>query len=62
MLLRQAITYMGAFNRVVSKDGISGLMFRGLQTKIISNGLQGLLFNVLWSVIKDAMAENDKKK
>mmetsp|Transcript_25024 Transcript_25024/g.56302 ORF Transcript_25024/g.56302 Transcript_25024/m.56302 type:complete len:304 (-) Transcript_25024:451-1362(-) len=58
----EAITYMGAFNRVVSKDGISGLMFRGLQTKIISNGLQGLLFNVLWSVIKDAMAENDKKK
>ena len=53
---------MGAFNRVVSKDGISGLMFRGLQTKIISNGIQGLLFNVLWSVIKDAMAENDKSK
>lgn len=58
----EAITYMGAFNRVVSKDGISGLMFRGLQTKIISNGIQGLLFNVLWSVIKDAMAENDKAK
>lgn len=57
----QAITYVQAFNQVVAKDGISGLMFRGLQTKIISNGFQGLLFNVLWQVIQDAMKENEKK-
>lgn len=50
-----SITYMQAFNQVVSKDGIQGLLFRGLGTKIISNGFQGLLFNVLWKVIMDSM-------
>ena len=57
-----SISYMQAFNQVVAKDGLSGVFFRGLQTKIISNGFQGLLFNVLWRVIQDTMAENDKKK
>lgn len=57
-----AISYVQAFNQVVAKDGISGVFFRGLGTKIISNGCQGLLFNVLWSTIKDAMAEAEKKK
>eukprot|EP00615_Pteridomonas_danica_P001296 CAMPEP_0114346578 /NCGR_PEP_ID=MMETSP0101-20121206/13182_1 /TAXON_ID=38822 ORGANISM="Pteridomonas danica, Strain PT" /NCGR_SAMPLE_ID=MMETSP0101 /ASSEMBLY_ACC=CAM_ASM_000211 /LENGTH=291 /DNA_ID=CAMNT_0001483311 /DNA_START=59 /DNA_END=934 /DNA_ORIENTATION=- len=57
-----AITYPQAFHQVVEKDGLSGLFFRGLQTKIISNGFQGLLFNVLWRTIQDAMSENDKKK
>jgi hypothetical protein len=54
------ITYTQAFRQVVDKDGISGLMFRGLQTKIISNGFQGLLFNVLWRSISDMMAEREK--
>jgi hypothetical protein len=56
-----SISYMQAFNQVVAKDGLSGLFFRGLQTKIISNGFQGLLFNVLWRVIQDAMKENENK-
>lgn len=56
------ITYVEAFNNVVSKDGIQGLLFRGLQTKIISNGMQGLMFNVLWRSIQDTMAANEKKK
>ena len=57
-----AISYTQAFKQVVEKDGLSGLAFRGLQTKIISNGFQGLLFNILWRTIQDAMAENDKTK
>ena len=32
---------------VVQKDGISGLFFRGLGTKVISNGLQGLMFSLI---------------
>jgi len=56
-----SISYMQAFNQVVAKDGVSGVFFRGLQTKIISNGFQGLLFNVLWRVIQDAMKENEAK-
>jgi len=53
------ITYMHAFSTIVKKDGIQGLLFRGLVTKIISNGCQGILFSVLWRLGQDYM--NGKK-
>jgi hypothetical protein len=39
---------------VLAKDGVTGLLFRGLGTKILSNGMQGLMFNVLWRMGMDA--------
>jgi len=53
------ITYVQAFKTVVEKDGIQGLLFRGLVTKIISNGCQGILFSVLWRLGQDYL--NSKK-
>jgi len=47
------ISYTEALTMVVKKDGVSGLMFRGLVTKIISNGCQGILFSVLWRLGQD---------
>jgi len=47
------ITYAQAFKMVIEKDGFSGLLFRGLVTKIISNGCQGILFSVLWRMGQD---------
>ena len=47
------ITYVQAFRMVVEKDGLYGLFFRGLTTKIISNGIQGLLFSVLWKLARE---------
>jgi hypothetical protein len=47
---------------VVEADGILGLMGRGLKTKILSNGLQGLLFSVLWRIGQDWYDANEKKK
>lgn len=47
------ITYSQALKMVLEKDGVSGLMFRGLVTKIISNGCQGVLFSVLWRLGQD---------
>ena len=47
------IGYMEALRMVIAKDGISGLLFRGLVTKIISNGCQGILFSVLWRLGQD---------
>ena len=38
---------------VVAQDGVLGLMGRGLKTKIISNGMQGLMFSVLWRLGQD---------
>ena len=38
---------------MLEKEGVLGLMGRGLKTKILSNGLQGLLFTVLWRLGQD---------
>lgn len=35
------------------QDGISGLFGRGLKTRILANGLQGLLFSILWKLFLD---------
>lgn len=42
-----------AVQLVVREDGISGLLGRGLPTRILSNGLQGLLFSILWKLFLD---------
>jgi len=47
------ITYPDALKRVIAEDGLAGLFGRGLKTKIISNGVQGLMFSVLWKYIDD---------
>jgi hypothetical protein len=50
-----------AVQMVIAKDGVSGLFFRGLGTKILSNGMQGLLFNVLWRMGMDYYAKLEKE-
>jgi len=47
------ITYKEAVNLVLEKDGIKGLFGRGLKTRILTNGLQGLIFSVLWKGFED---------
>jgi hypothetical protein len=57
-----AISYGEAFRMVIEKDGISGLLFRGLVTKIISNGCQGILFSVLWRMGQDYLNQRNSGK
>jgi hypothetical protein len=38
---------------VIQQDGISGLFGRGLPTRILANGLQGILFSILWKLFLD---------
>ena len=49
----EPITYAQAFAKVVEKDGVDGLLLRGLKTKILSNGVQGICFSVLWRLAQD---------
>lgn len=42
-----------AARQVVLEDGIRGLFGRGLKTRILCNGLQGLLFSILWKIFLD---------
>ena len=42
------ITYQQAFNEVIAKDGYQGLFLRGLKTKLMTNGIQGVIFSIFW--------------
>jgi hypothetical protein len=46
--VKEQLSYPVIVRKIVAEDGITGLMFRGLETKIFANGLQGILFSVLW--------------
>jgi hypothetical protein len=52
------ISYTKAINIVVKKDGLNGLFFRGLQTRIIANGLQGALFTITWKYFEKIINQN----
>ncbi|GMI09547.1 hypothetical protein TrVE_jg10403 [Triparma verrucosa] len=50
-----AVTYPNAVRAIIAKDGVAGLMFRGLETKIFANGLQGILFSILWKQFEEVL-------
>lgn len=47
------IGYVEAAKAVVAADGLRGLFGRGLKTRIIANGCQGLMFSILWKLFLD---------
>ena len=47
------IGYTDAARAVIATDGVMGLLGRGLKTRILANGLQGLMFSVLWNFFLD---------
>ena len=50
---KKDITYKKIITKIIEKDGIQGLLFTGLKTKIITNGIQGILFIILWKTIEN---------
>src|SRR5690242_5841611 len=44
------VSYTEAARRIIRQDGRRGLFGRGLKTRIIANGLQGILFSILWKL------------
>lgn len=59
-----ALTYNQVIQSIIEESGWKGLFFRGLETKILSNGLQGILFSVLWKYFQEILERrsNDKKQ
>lgn len=51
------MSYSQCVKSVVAKDGIVGLFGRGLKTRLLANGLQGMLFNILWKGIEKQLAK-----
>mmetsp|Transcript_9546 Transcript_9546/g.21540 ORF Transcript_9546/g.21540 Transcript_9546/m.21540 type:complete len:291 (+) Transcript_9546:100-972(+) len=50
-----ALSYPQVVKNVIEESGISGLMFRGLETKILANGLQGILFSIMWKHFEEVL-------
>lgn len=49
----EALTYSQCLAQILQEDGWAGLFGRGLVTKIVANGLQGIMFSILWKLIDD---------
>ncbi len=49
------LTYPQVARNVIAESGVTGLMFRGLETKILANGLQGILFSILWKQFEEVL-------
>jgi len=53
-----SISYTDTVKQIVKEGGVSSLFGRGLKTKLVSNGMQGLMFSVLWKYIDENMFNN----
>jgi hypothetical protein len=42
------ISYPEVVRHVIKQDGLIGLFGRGLKTRLLANGMQGLMFSVLY--------------
>jgi hypothetical protein len=49
---KEYITYKQVISQIVEKDGVAGLFLRGLQTKLLTNVIQGVAFSVAWKYIQ----------
>ena len=39
-----------------------GLLLRGLDTKILSNGVQAMLFTVVWRYLEEKLAQYNRRR
>jgi len=51
----EQLSYPQVVQHVIKESGVTGLMFRGLETKILANGLQGILFSILWKQFEETL-------
>jgi len=42
------IGYVAMASQIIAEDGVQGLFLRGLSTKLLSNGVQAMLFTICW--------------
>lgn len=50
------VTYLGAAKDIIKSDGVSGIFLRGLKTRMIANGLNGMMFAVVWKYMQEHLA------
>lgn len=55
------LSYRKTIQMILSTDGWGGLFGRGLKTKILTNGIQGLMFSVFWKMGQDYYKQKEKQ-
>lgn len=58
----EELSYAATVAKIVAADGLAGLFFRGLGTKIISNGVQAMLFTVVWRYVQELLERRQAAK
>merc|ERR1719473_1733923 len=56
----EPIGYAESAKNIIEKEGYAGLFGRGLKTRILTNGLQGAMFNVGLRTIQDIMKKRNE--
>ena len=54
--MREHVSYADLVRQIIQQDGVMGLLGRGLGTKIMTNGIQGLAFSVVWKLAQEKYA------
>lgn len=54
--------YLSIAKRIVKGDGVLGFVTRGLGTRLLSNGVQSMLFMVLWRHAIDVFHEREQRQ
>ena len=49
----EKITYLKVAEEVIEKEGLVGLLGRGLKTRILCNCIQGMMFSVIWKYLQE---------
>lgn len=50
----ESLTYVNIIRMVLSEGGFTSLLFRGINSRILSNGLQSVIFTVCWKFFQQA--------
>ena len=52
---KENINYQDTVKNIIKNDGLLGLFGRGLKTRILTNGIQGILFTICWKYIEETI-------
>lgn len=59
---KENASYAKVIGQIVQKDGVMGLLGRGLKTRLLTNAIQGTMFSVCWRLGQDYWNKKDDKE
>jgi len=56
------LKYTQVIQNILQESGCKSIFIRGLETTILSNGLQGILFSILWKYFQEVLERGSSEK